>query len=181
MDEFKADGCLMFLVLCLTITLITVSLLIIIDLGLAWRRLITHPHIEAIEVAEPSIADALKQLVAEVSATAGVLAPALYIRRAALPNAFIVATIFRPELYLTDEMLEQCDNSLEDLTRVICHEIAHIQRGDAFRLGLLNYGILWSGKLTLKRLEGKFRSTINSIERQTDTQAEVIFQQLIPR
>lgn len=179
MVELQTDDRLMQLLQWLAIALTAISLLVILDISQAWFRLRNHAHIETVEDAKPEIANDLKCLIADISAAAEIPAPSLFIRRAAMPNAFVAAAISRPELYLTDELLEQCDNSLDELTKVICHEIAHIQRGDALKLGLLNYGARWSNKLTLIGLENTFLSAINNIEDATDKQAEVIFQRLI--
>ena len=163
------------------IAIALISLLATLHLSWAWFRFRTHPHIESIEIAEPSIAIELKQLVAEIATIAGVPAPPLYIRRAAMPNAFVVTAIFRSELYLTDELLEHCnelENGLEKLTLAICHEIAHIQRGDALRVGLLTYGLHLSDKLSLKGLGKTFQSTINDIESETQKLEKQLMAQL---
>ena len=171
----------MFLVQCIAITFVIISLLAAMHLGKAWLQLRTHPRVEPVEIAKPAIADELNNLIAEVSSIANVSPPPLFIRRARLPNAFVVAAIFRPELYITDELLEDCDgfeNALERLALTICHEIAHIQRGDALKLGLLTYAAQLSAKLTLQGLEKIFQSTMKRIEQEADRQAEVIFRQL---
>ena len=178
MAQLQADDGLMLVLQWIAITLLIISLLAILDLALAWFRLTTHPHIDPIEVAKPEIAFELNQLVAEVAAAAAISPPPIYIRRAAMPNAFVMAAISRPELYLTDELLEHCDNSLEELTRVICHEVSHIQRGDAFKLGFLTYGAQWSSRLSLKWLKTIFQSAIDRIEQETDARGEQLVARL---
>jgi len=147
----------------------------------AWLTLHRHPQVEPIEIAKPSIAENLNHLVADIATLAGVPPPSVYIRRAQLPNAFVVAAIGRPELYLTDEMLEYCneiENGLDRLTFVICHEIAHLHNGDALSLGLLTYAIQWCLLLRLKRLGQYFQYQINVIERQADADAELLVREL---
>ena len=158
--------------ICLLIATATIA--IALRLLWAWHKLRSHPHIEPIEIAQPSIAKEMKQLVAEVANIAGIVPPAVYIRRAALPNAFIVAGIFRPELFLTDELLEQCGN-LEDLKRVICHEIAHIKRGDEISLGMLTLATQWSRMLAIHFPVNYFQKRITKIEHAADLEARTIF------
>jgi len=147
----------------------------------AWRMLRNHPHVEPIEIADPSIAEEMNQLIADVAAAAAVPPPALFIRRGMLPNAFIVAAIARPELYLTDELLERCDqceNGLNELTRVVCHEIAHIKRGDALRLGLLTWCCQFFSTTGMKNLAGRCTQRITGIEQLADKEADRLMQQL---
>jgi len=122
------------------ILIASIAILISVRLVWAWHHLRSHPHVEPIEIAKPSISEPLNNLVKQVASIAKVDAPPIYIRRASMPNAFILAGIFRPELFLSDELLEQCQ-SIEALEHVICHEIAHIQHGDALPLGLLTMGL----------------------------------------
>jgi len=145
-----------------------------LKLAWAWHRLRSHPHVEPIEVAKPSISDSLHNLIKHVAIIAGVNAPPIYIRRAALPNAFIVAGIFRSEIFLSDELLEECV-SLEALERVICHEIAHIKHGDALPLGLLTLGLQCSQTLSLSFLANYFQNRIDQIEHAADMQAHQLF------
>jgi len=159
--------------ICLLIAAATIA--IALRLLWAWYKLRSHPHVEPIEIAQPSIANAMQQMVAEVANIAGIAPPPVFIRRAALPNAFIVAGIFRPELFLTDELLEQCDN-LEDLKRVICHEVAHIKRGDDIALGILTLASQWSRKLAMTSLANFSEKRIGKIEHATDLAAQAIFQ-----
>jgi len=152
-----------------------VAMLTALRLAWAWQRLRSHPHVEPVEIAKPSVAEELKRLVAMIADHAGIAPPLLYIRRAAMPNAFVIVAISRPELYLTDELLEHCDsidNGLEYLTFTICHEIAHIRRGDSIRLGLLTYASQWANLLGLHKLEKIVRKKIEAIEQQTDMEAE---------
>jgi len=154
-----------------------VSITIGVRLLWAWHKLISHPHVEPIEIAKPEISYELTQLVAEVARIANVIPPPIYIRRAALPNAFIVVGILRPELFLTDQLLEQCCN-LDDLERVICHEIAHIKRTDTIPLGLLTLAKQWSQILALKCFTTYFQKLMTNIEHAADKDAEVLFNNL---
>jgi len=150
-----------------------------IRLTWAWYRLQNHPSIETIEVAKPEVAEAIHTLTQQISQAAQVPSPNLFIRRAALPNAFIVACIWKPDLYLTDELLEQCeqhDDPLSYLTFVLCHEIAHIKRGDAIQVGLLTYTNQWAELLKLKTISKRIEKKLNQIEQQTDTLAEILMQ-----
>ncbi len=158
------------------ICLLFATAVIVLGLRLlwAWRRLRTHPHVEPIEIAHPSIAHEMQQMVAEIAEIAGVAPPPVFIRRAALPNAFVMVSITRPELYLTDELLEQC-SSLEELKRIICHEIAHIKRGDAIPLGLLTLATQWGRKLAIASLANFFDKRIANIEHAADLEARTIF------
>jgi len=158
--------------ICLLIA--TLAIGVALRLLWAWHRLRSHPHVEPIEIAKPSIASELRRLVANVADIAGVIPPPIYIRRAALPNAFIVAGTFRPELFLTDELLEQC-SSLEELEHIICHEIAHIKRGDAIPLGLLTLGLQCCQPFPLPFLTNYFQRRINQIEQAADKQANQLF------
>jgi len=156
------------------LALATVALYVMIKLIWVWYRLRFHPHVERIEIAFPAIAPELNALVDEVATVAGVSTPALYIRRAALPNAFIVATIIRPELYLTDELLEDCDRRQDGLNRLIhtvCHEIAHIKRGDAPKLCFLTWLMHLTSALCLPSLANAVSKKIGSIEQDTDIEA----------
>jgi len=157
--------------LLLVVTVIAIGL----QLLWAWHKLRTHPHVETIEIAKPAISQELGNLVTKVAYVADVTPPPVYIRRAVLPNAFIVAGIIRPELFLTDELLEQCE-SLETLERIICHEIAHIKRGDAIPLGMLMLASQWSRKLAMTSLANFFEKRIDRIEHVTDLEARTIFQ-----
>jgi len=158
----------------IALVLATIALYTVTKLAWLWYRLRFHPHVERVEVAFPAIAHELNALVAEVATAAGVSAPALYIRRAALPNAFIVATIIRPELYLTDELLEDCDNrpdGMNHLIHTVCHEIAHIKRGDAIKLCFLTWLMHLTSALCLPSLANTFREQIGSLELDTDIEA----------
>jgi len=159
--------------ICLLIA--TAVIMLGVQLLWAWHKLRTHPHVEPIEIAKPAISRELGNLVTKVAGIAGIMAPPVYIRRAALPNAFIVAGIFRPELFLTDELLEQCE-SLETLERIICHEIAHIKRGDAIPLGMLTLATQWSRILAIPFLLNYFQKHIDNIEHAANLEAEVFFQ-----
>ncbi|MBL4760686.1 MAG: M48 family metalloprotease [Mariprofundaceae bacterium] len=150
-----------------------------IRLTWAWYRLQTHPSIETIEIAKPEIAEAIHALTQQISQTAQVPSPRLFIRRAALPNAFIIACIWKPDLYLTDELLEQCEqhhDPLAYLTFVLCHEIAHIQRGDAIQVGLLTYSHQWTELLKFKTISQHIEKNLAHIEQQTDALAEALMQ-----
>lgn len=164
------------------LTAVLIAVIIVCRLLWAWLRLKSHAHVEPVEVADPSIASELNQLVEQIARQAGVAPPPLFIRRAALPNAFVVATMLRPELYLTDELLEQCNastNPLEMLTRVLSHEISHIRRGDALRLGLLAWlSQIFTGA-GLRRLAARCTQSIENIEHLTDVEADQLMQQLV--
>jgi len=150
-----------------------------IRLTWAWYHLQTHPSIETIEIAKPEIAEAIHALTQQISQTAQVPSPRIFIRRATLPNAFIIACIWKPDLYLTDELLEQCeqhDDPLAYLTFVLCHEIAHIQRGDAAQVGLLTYALQWTELLKLKPSCKRIESKLAHIEQQTDALAKTLMQ-----
>ncbi|MDQ6992685.1 MAG: M48 family metalloprotease [Mariprofundus sp.] len=165
----------------LAITIATLALLFACRLSWASYRLSAHPHVEPIESAHPGIAFELNQLIADIASIACIPAPALYIQRSALPNAFVVATISRPDLFLTDELLEECDSladGVDRLTWVICHEIAHIQRADALRVGLLisiNQALLF---LHLEKSAHYFQLKIQQIENETDIIAETLLTKL---
>ena len=118
-----------------------------------WQRLRQHPHVQPVEIAVPSIAQELNGVVSQVSAIAGVRAPRLFIRRAELPNAFVVASFMRPELYMTDELLEWLDqqhDGTDQLYRIVCHEIAHIKLHHEIPMGIANMMQLVGKKLGIK-------------------------------
>ena len=165
-----------------TIFIGSVSSLVAIRLSWASYRLRSHPEVEPIEIAHPELSEHLHMMVSHISNLAELQAPpSLFVRRAALPNAFIVASTFRPELYITDELLEhcnECENPLQKLEHVICHEVAHIKRGDAIPLGLLTYASQWSSSLGLKPVDQLVQSKISHIEKETDKIAEKLFKEL---
>lgn len=164
--------------------ILLVVLSIVMALRLIWAtfKLRTHPAVESVETAHPELAEYLKALVSDIAEVANIPnAPHLHIRRAALPNAFIVASIFKPDLFLTDELLEHCnsmENGLDELTMVLCHEIAHLKRHDAIPLGLLTYAEQWGDKLQLNGLKHSVQKQIQKIESETDKVANNLFQQL---
>ena len=137
----------------------------------AWLRLRNHPHVEPLERAAPDLAPSLNEMVRRMAARIGVEPPPIRIRRARLPNAFVVASFLRPELYLTDELLEECDqreDGLDFLEQAICHELMHIRRGDALPLGALHMAAFVASALGLHRLESRFMDRIEAIERETN-------------
>jgi len=164
------------------LTVVLIALIIVCRLLWAWLRLKSHAHVEPVEVADPSIASEMNQLVADIATLAGVATPPVFIRRAALPNAFVVATVLRPEIYLTDELLEQCNasaNPLNMLTRVLSHEISHIRRGDGLWLGLLTWlSHIFTGT-GMPRLAATCTQRIAGIEQQADIEVDQLMQQLV--
>jgi len=160
----------------------SVSTLVAMRLSWASYSLRSHPEVEPIEIAHPELSEHLHMMVSHISSIAKLKSsPSLFVRRAALPNAFIVASTFRPELYLTDELFEycnECENPLQKLEQVICHEIAHLKRGDAIPLGLLTYAYQWSSNLRLKPVHQLVQSKISHIENETDKVAEELFKEL---
>jgi len=156
------------------ILIASITMLISVRLLWAWHHLRSHPHVETIEVAKPSISAPLHNLVKQVASIAQVKAPPIYVRRASMPNAFILAGIFRPELFLSDELLEQC-HSIEALEHVICHEIAHIKHADALPLGLLTLSIQYCQALHISCLANYFQKHIDYIEQAADKQANQLF------
>jgi len=163
--------------------LFTGLLAAIITLHLLWSsyRLQHRCDIEPIEVAEPEIAAALQQLLVELSQLAGVTTPKLFIRRAALPNAFVIATIVKQDIYLTDELLESCneqDDPLTQLTFVLCHEISHIKHNDAMILGLLHYADWILAFLHVKYLQAQIYKKNRMIEQHADASAHHLLRQM---
>ncbi len=170
MEKLSAIACLMLLLEWICILIVSITVLISARLLWAWQHLRYHPHVEPIEVAKPSISKPLNNLVKQVASIAQVKTPPIYIRRASMPNAFILAGIFRPELFLSDELLEQCQ-SIEALEHVICHEIAHIQHADALPLGLLTMGLQCCQLLPLPFMTHYIQRRIDKIEQAADKQA----------
>ncbi len=159
----------------------TCLLVLFMALRFVWlgQQLRRHPHVEPVERAKPEISCELNALVGEIAAIANIATPQLYIRRAALPNAFVVAAIARPELYLTDELLEHCcttANPLAELTHVLAHEIAHIRRGDAIPLGLLHW--LRGCAVMPARFRRRCERHIAIIEKDADCEARQLVQRL---
>ncbi|WP_241697006.1 M48 family metalloprotease [Mariprofundus sp. KV] len=164
-----------------TLIIAAAFMLIVTQLVWAWRRLKRHPHVEIVELAKPEISAELNTLVEVVANTAGVAPPQLYVRRASLPNAFMIAAIIRPELYLTDELLEHCDSrddGLNHLTQTICHEIAHIKRGDAIRLGFLTWVMHTASSLSIHSVAKSVLLKIDSIEVAADNEASFLYARL---
>jgi len=146
-------------------------------LHLSWAlySLHHHPSIEPIAIAQPEISATLQQLLEQLSQLAEITTPDIYIRRAALPNAFVVASVFRQDIYLTDEMLETCDeqdNPLDYLSFVLCHEICHIKRNDSIRLGILTYAGWAATCLRLRNINAYIEQKTRYIEQQTDSMAD---------
>ena len=147
----------------------------------AWRQLKNHPHVEPLHIAAPHIAPELNQMINNIASIAGITAPETYIWRGRFGNAFVAATIMRHELFLSDELFEscdQCDDALEQLTKVICHEIAHIQRDDAIRLGTLTYIANICSEIGLNKVSSRCQMAIKHIENETDIQGNILMQQL---
>lgn len=172
----------MVFIQCFLAVIVAIAFFVIARLSWASYKLRNHPSVEPIAIAHPEIAPELNQLIHDISKAANLdFSPALFVRRGALPNAFIAAVIIRPELFISDELLEQCDtcnNGLEELMRVLCHEIAHLQRHDAIRLGLLTYIEQSSHVLRLKFTERFAQNKIAHIEKQTDLAADEIFKKV---
>jgi|GEM_PF-4514773 len=133
-------------------------------------RITSHPHVEPIHIALPSIADEIQLLVEKVSYIAQIPVPKTYIFRSQLSNAFIIASTKSPHLFLSDELFEECnelgeEQGIEKLEWTICHEIAHIQNRDALPIYIIEViraitSLLRLGSLT--QLTGKWVSTIEN-------------------
>jgi len=146
----------------------------------AWWRIHSHPHVEPAYIAIPEIEPYLSQMISDIAKLAKIAPPELYVCRAQLPNAFVIATIMRAELFITDELLEEAnnlDNKLDYLTRIICHEIAHLKNHDSIRLGLITYINNLSSSLHVRLIEQQCTLLITKIEQQADLTASALFKQ----
>jgi len=94
------------------------------------RHLIQHSHVMPLNQALPVQGNLIQQLISDMASIAEVLPPEVFVYRARLPNAYIAAMPLRPELFLSDEALEQANESdrpLENLAQLVGHELAHIR------------------------------------------------------
>lgn len=62
-------------------------------------------------------------------------------------------------------------HSLNHLIHTVCHEVAHIKRGDAFKLCFLTWLMHLTSALGLPGLANAFRKQIGSLEQDTDIEA----------
>lgn len=101
-----------------------------IGLWKANQHLINHQHVMPLIDALPVQGELIQQLIVDMSGCAGIQPPDVFIYRSRLPNAFISAIALRPELFLSDEALEEANESsspLEVFIQLIGHELAHIK------------------------------------------------------
>jgi len=165
----------------LFVIIAVIALSIALHLLWAWRNIHKNPHVEPAHIAIPDTEPYLSQLISEISNIAGVNSPALFVCRAQLPNAFVVATIMRAEIFVTDELLEAANDRqdrLNYLIRVICHEIAHLKNKDSIRLGLLTYIANLAGFLKLRMVENKCNQLITKIEQRAHLTADQLFEEV---
>ena len=158
------------------------ALLIALHLTWAWWRIRTHAHVEPLHIASLGISHELHQLTHELGQLAGVERPLLFVRRARLPNAFVIAAIMRPEIYLTDELLEEAslrEDGDDYLIGVLCHEIAHIKLNDNVRYGFWSYLDLLGSIFHLQAFCAVSRKRITAIEREADKTANQLHGQWI--
>jgi len=157
------------------------ALIMVIHLWWVWKNIRFHSDVEPIEIAfhDQELVGAIHNLVKKISEQAGIRPPALFIRRAQLPNAFVVATIMRSELYFTDEFFEEANNrddKLHYFLSAICHEIAHLKNNDHIPLGLLNYLKYLATTFGINRLAYQCEQHINRIEEQADCTANLLLE-----
>jgi len=72
-------------------------------------RITSHPHVEPMAIAHPSIANEIQWLVEKVASIAHISTPKIYVFRAQHSNAFMIASTKSPHLFLSDELFEACD------------------------------------------------------------------------
>ncbi|MDX8414254.1 MAG: M48 family metalloprotease [Mariprofundales bacterium] len=149
---------------------------------LAWYRVRYHRCVQPLAQAIPEVAGEIQFLAKRIALIAGVPLPQLFVRRAALPNAFVLATIARPELYLTDELFESLDeqpDSLDQLTKVLCHEIAHIRLNHAVTIGLWTIVQMAGNSLGIALFESWACQKIAQLEVAADQYANQIFTRMM--
>lgn len=152
----------------------TIALLMAAYVLWAWYRLHHHPHVEHLQVALPDVADEFHSLIRLVAGAAGVSTPDVYVRRAALPNAFVLAATIRPELYLTDELLEFLDgqdDGFQRLVFILCHEMAHLELGHALPMGVAQFFELLGDKVGLPFIRKFGAHRIARMEEEADVRA----------
>ncbi|MDX8396024.1 MAG: M48 family metalloprotease [Mariprofundaceae bacterium] len=156
------------------------ALSIALHLLWAWRCIHAHPHVEPAYIAIPEIEPYLSRMIKDISKVAEITPPELFVCRARLPNAFVIVTIMRSELFITDELLEEANNQqhkLDYLTSIICHEIAHLKNQDSIKLGLITYMNNISACLHFRFVEEKCDRLISLIEQRADLTASDLFKE----
>jgi len=156
------------------------ALSIALHLLWAWWRIHSHPHVEPAYIAIPEIEPYLSRMISDISKIAEITPPELFVCRARLPNAFVIATIMRAELFITDELLEEANDQhdkLRYLTGIICHEIAHLKNNDSIRLGLISYIHNLSAFMKIRLIEKACSRRILKIEQQAHLTANELSQQ----
>jgi len=146
-------------------------------------RITSHPHVEPIHIALPSIADEIQLLVEKVSYIAQIPVPETYIFRSQLSNAFIIASTKSPHLFLSDELFEECnelgeEQGIEKLEWTICHEIAHIQHNDALPVYLIETVHALTTTLKLNKFSQLIDKWADTIEKRADTKANKLYQSI---
>jgi len=166
---------------CIFLLIAFLALAITTHLLWAWKRIHSHPHVEPARIAIPEVAPYLENMLADISSIANVTPPDLYFRRGHLPNAFLIATIFRSEIFITDALLEAANDKKDKLgflTHVLCHEVAHIKNNDSIKLGLFTYIKNLAELLKLGAIETIYIQKILLIEQQADITAAELSNQV---
>ncbi|MDX8407917.1 MAG: M48 family metalloprotease [Mariprofundaceae bacterium] len=94
------------------------------------QRLLHNPHVQPLAIALPVQGILIQQLINDMAKIAEIHPPEVFVYRACLPNAYIASMPLRPELFLSDEALEQASESnspIEYMAQLIGHEMAHIR------------------------------------------------------
>jgi len=146
-------------------------------------RITHHPHVESIHIALPSIADEIQSLAQKIALIAQIETPNIYIFRAQFSNAFIITARRTPYLFLSDELLEECnalgvDAGIGKLEWTICHEIAHIQRHDALPIYIVEIVSSFASLLQFKKLSRFTEQWRFSIEEQADSKADILYKSI---
>jgi len=149
---------------------------IFIALWKANLRLIHHPHVMPLAQALPVQGETFRQLIADMSACAGVSVPDVFVYRSQLPNAFISAIPLHPELFLSDESLEEANESqtpLDAFTQLIGHELAHIKLHHKLYHAVIMY-FDQSTSLWLQPFKKACQTSLQKLELEADTEGSLI-------
>jgi len=152
-----------------------------IALWKANQGLIHHPHVMPLAQALPVQGETFRKLIADMSACADIPVPDVFVYRSQLPNAFISAIPLRPELFLSDESLEEANENkmpLDAFTQLIGHELAHIKLHHKLYHAIIMY-FDQSTSLWLRPFKKACRASLQKLELEADKEGSLIAKQYL--